>query len=306
MAERLDISAHWALLLRRPLARTAAACWAKPGCKGLARRCLRAVARLDMQARFGRTPDHPDRLFNDFLYALKVGDALADPLRQRITDKAEVKAYIAACLGAGTTVPTLALLDTPDALAAFRPDAYPVAAKPTHSSGRLIRINSDQDWRAALPRMTGWLEHDYFRQTLEQNYAGLPKRVIVEPWLDKALSLEGSVHCRDGVPKVVSIIERHGKSRQSYTPDRKPLGVSLGFPLTAFALTEWSFFDPLLAAAARLSADLSYIRVDFYTDGRRLVFGELTNLPASGLGRFYPDGGEEIFSAAFFAPHPDP
>jgi hypothetical protein len=143
--------------------------------------------------------------------------------------------------------------------------------------------------------------HDYFRVLLERNYAGLDKRVIVEPWLDEAFLYEGSVHCRGGVPKVVSIIERYTKRRQSYRSDRTPLGVSLGFPLTAFMLPDWGFFDPLLQAAARLSAEFSYIRVDFYTDGERLVFGELTNLPAAGLGQFYPENGEAIFSAAFFA-----
>ncbi len=49
-------------------------------------------------------------------------------------------------------------------------------------------------------------------------------------------------------------------------------------------------------------AELSYIRFDFYTDGRRLVFGELTSLPAAGLDTFYPATGEAIFSPEFFAP----
>ncbi|MCX7287678.1 MAG: ATP-grasp fold amidoligase family protein [Rhodobacterales bacterium] len=246
----------------------------------------------------------PDRLFNDFLYALKVGDELENPLRRTITDKALAKDYILSRLGAGRTVPTLAVLETPKAIAAFRPDAYPVAVKPTHSSGKMIRIGSDADWQAAEPVIAAWLTHDFFTRSLERNYAGLAKRVIVEPWLDESLLFEGSVHCRAGVPKVVSMIERYSKKRQSFSTDRTPLGVSLGFPTTDFHLDEWIFFEPLLKDAAILSAELSYIRLDFYTDGRRVVFGEMTNLPAAGLGQFHPAGGEEIFSAVFFAPPP--
>jgi hypothetical protein len=214
------------------------------------------------------------------------------------------KAYITGILGPGTTMPTLAVFDTAKAMADWRPPVWPVAVKPTHSSGRFLRIGSEAEWLAALPEMAGWLTHDFFRQSLERNYAGLAKRVIVEPWLDEAMRLEGSVHCRNGVPKVVSIIERYTKDRQSFDTDRRPLGVSLAFPTTDFQLPDWSFFDPLLLAAAQLSQEFTYIRVDFYTDGKRLIFGELTNLPAGGLGRFHPADGEAVFSRVFFAPPP--
>lgn len=283
------------------LRRAAAGLWDVQGLRGVSRGCIRVGSWLEMVARYGRVPNQPDRRFNDFLNRLRVGPELEDPLRRRVTDKALAKDYIAERLGPGMTVPTLAVLATPAEISAFRPPVWPVAVKPTHSSGRLLRIEGPEAWAADTARITGWLSHDYFRESVERNYAGLEKRVIVEPWLDEALHLEGSVHCRAGVPKVISIIERYSKRRQSYTPDRRPLGVSLGFPLTGFELTDWRFFPPLLDAAARLSAGFSYIRVDFYTDGARLVFGELTNLPAGGMGRFYPENGEEIFSRAFFA-----
>lgn len=279
-------------------------CWDRRWLRGLARALLRAHAVLDVIRHFRRLPGPPDLLFNDFLFALKVGEELDNPLRRRITDKVHVKDYICQRIGPDRTVPTLAVFETPAAVLNFRPDHYPVAVKPTHSSGRFLRIGSDAEWQAATPRMTGWLKHDFFSQSLERNYRGLAKRVMVEPWLDEGLRLEGSVHCRAGVPKVVSLIERYSKARQSYGTDRQPLGVSLAYPPARIDLDDWTFFAPLLRDAARLSADLSYIRVDFYTDGRRVVFGEMTNLPAGGRGRFYPAEGERNFSAAFFAPPP--
>lgn len=278
--------------------------WGRPALRGLSRRVLRLHCWLTMVRRLHRAPGPPDRLFNDFLHAMKVGPELERPLRRTISDKVLAKQYIDSILGPGFTVPTLAVLDSAEAIAAWRPSVWPVAVKPAHSSGRFLRIGSDAEWLAAMDEMVGWLAHDYFRVSLERNYAGLARRVIVEPWLDEDLRLEGSVHCRGGVPKIVSIIERYTKDRQSYATDRRPLGVSLAFPTTAFDLSDWSFFDPLLQAAELLSRDLSYIRVDFYTDGKRLVFGELTNLPAGALGRFFPEDGEEVFSRVFFAPPP--
>lgn len=278
--------------------------WDRPGGRSLAMRLLVARCWLHAILVHGRWPNRPDRLFNDYLLAIKIGEEIESPLRREVTDKARAKSHIEARLGPGTALPTLAVLATGAEIAAYVPPVFPVAVKPTHSSGRLIRIDRAEDWAAAQGQIAGWLAHDYFRVSLERNYAGLERRVIVEPWLDEAFAYEGSVHCRSGVPKVVSIIERYSKCRQSYRPDRQPLGVSLGFPLTAFELTDWRFFPPLLEAAARLSREFSYIRIDFYTDGARLIFGEMTNLPAGALGRFYPENGEEVFSAAFFAPPP--
>jgi hypothetical protein len=276
--------------------------WDVPGCRRAARRVLHLHAWLNVFRCFGRVPNQPDRRFNDYLYALKVSPELESPLRRHLTDKVLSKTYIEARLGRGSAVPTLAVLAEAAEIATYCPPVFPVAVKPTHSSGRIQKIGSPKDWDAARTEITGWLSHDYFRLSLERHYADLAKRVIVEPWLDETLRYEGSVHCRAGVPKVVSIIDRYSKHRQSYTPDRRALGVSLAFPLREFALQDWDFFDPLLTAAARLSEGLSYIRVDFYTDGTRLLFGELTSIPAAGLGVFFPAGGEKIFSTAFFAP----
>lgn len=290
--------------LRSTLRRLAYRLWQLPPLRGLALQLIRAHTRLEAAHWLGRWPDRPEELFNDYLLRLKVSTELDTPLRRRITDKALSKEVIAERLGPGRAVPTLAVLDRPQAVADYRPPVYPVAVKPTHSTARLLRIGSEAEWIAAEPTLVGWLHHDYFRQSLERNYAGLAHRVIVEPWLDEALALEGSVHCRDGVPKVVSIVQRYTKARQSYLPDRSPLGVSLVFPLVEFQLESWEFFDPLMADAARLAQGFSYLRVDFYTDCHRIVFGELTTITAAGVTTFHPADGEEIFSRVFFAPPP--
>jgi TupA-like ATPgrasp len=292
------------VFLRRQLRRAAYGLWQLPPLRGLSLRLIRIHTRLDAAMRLGRWPDHPDELYNDYLLRLKLSAELDTPLRRRITDKALSKDFIAERLGPGRSVPTLALLDTAQDIAAFRPPAYPVAVKPTHSSARLLRIGSEAEWIAAEPTLVGWLHHDYFRQSLERNYAGLARRIIVEPWLDETLALEGSVHFREGVPKVVSIVQRYTKARQSYLPDRSPLGVSLVFPLVDFQLESWAFFDPLLADATRLAQGFSSLRVDFYTDCSRIVFGELTTITAAGVTTFHPANGEAIFSRVFFAPPP--
>jgi hypothetical protein len=246
-----------------------------------------------------RLPIRPNTLFNDFLFQLKTSSELGSPLRTCITDKEFAKIYVEKKLGAGTTPVTLCVLRTLEEAETYLPDTYPVAIKPTHRSGRIVLVFSDSDYHKAKPPIKDWLNEDYFLGDLEKNYAKLEKKIIVEKYIDDTFAIEGSVHCRRGEPRIISLIDRKTKERQSFNTNKSPLGVSLGFPLKEFEPHDWGFLNSLLKSSRILSGEFSYIRVDFYTDGERVLFGELTNLPAGGMESF-PAGGEKKFSEVFF------
>jgi hypothetical protein len=249
-----------------------------------------------------RLPIRPSRLFNDFLFQVKSGSELESSLRRRVSDKEYCKLYTEERLGAGTTAPTIRVLRRTNEVEGYRPAAFPCVIKPTNSSGRVIIARSEQEYIAALPKIRNWFHEDYFLSDLEKNYVALERKVIVEEYIDDSFSLEGSVHCLRGEPKLVSLIDRYTKARQTFEIDGTPLGVSLYYPLQKFEPASWEFLPSLLCQARILSAEFTYIRVDFFTDTKRVLFGELTNLPAGGIGRFYPADGEKIFSEVFFRP----
>ncbi|MDF0675677.1 MAG: ATP-grasp fold amidoligase family protein [Nitrospira sp.] len=249
-----------------------------------------------------RLPMKPDRLFNDFLFQVKSGAELESPLRRRVSDKEYCKLYTEERIGAGTTTPTICVLRTADEVERYRPPAFPCVIKPTNSSGRVIIARSKTEYIEALPRIKNWFHEDYFVSDLEKNYATLERKVIIEEYIDDSFSLEGSVHCLRGEPKLVSLIDRYTKARQTFDIAGTPLGVSLYYPLKEFEPASWDFLPGLLSQSRILSAEFTYIRVDFFTDTKRVLFGELTNLPAGGIGRFYPADGEKIFSEVFFRP----
>lgn len=247
-----------------------------------------------------RLPVRPNRLFNDFLFKIKSGSELENPLRRVVTDKELGKVYIEKKLGSGVVPLTYTILRSAEAIDRGRPSVYPSVIKPTHSSGRLVIVRSASEYAAALPTIKNWLQEDYFLDDLEKNYVGLERKVIVEEYIDDSFVLEGSLHCLNGEPKVISLIDRTTKSRQSFDANTTPLGVSLHFPLQEFEPQSWDFLPSLLKSARVLSSEFGYIRVDFYTDTTRILFGELTHLPAGGTGKFYPANGEVKFSEAFF------
>jgi len=249
-----------------------------------------------------RLPIRPNRLFNDFLFKIKSGSELQRPLRKLVTDKELGKMYIEQKLGRGVAPPTRTILRSPEAIDRGAPSVYPSVIKPTHCSGRLAIVRSVSEYAAAMPTIKQWLQEDYFLDDLEKNYVGLERKIIVEEYVDDSFVLEGSLHCLNGEPKVLSLIDRATKSRQSFDVNATPLGVSLHFPLQEFEPESWEFLPSLLKSARILASEFGYIRVDFYTDTRLILFGELTHLPAGGTGKFYPANGEVKFSEAFFRP----
>jgi hypothetical protein len=231
---------------------------------------------------------------------LSSGPDFASPLRTSVTDKELGKLYIEQKLGAGTTPATLAILRAPEKIDTYLPPTYPIVIKPTHSFGRIVLVFSESDYQRAKAQIKDWLNQDYFLESLERNYANLEKKIIVEEYIDDTFATEGSVHCLNGEPKIITLIDRKTKERQSFDTNTTPLGVSLQYPLKEFVPKTWGFLHGLLKSSRILSKDFSYIRVDFYTDGERALFGELTNLPAGGMGTFFPSDGEKKFSEAFF------
>ena len=247
-----------------------------------------------------RLPIRPNTLFNDFLFHLSSSSELGRPLRTFITDKEFGKLYVEKKLGAGTTPATLCVLRTPEKVDTYLPATYPIVVKPTHSFGRIVFVFSESDYHKAKTQIKDWLNQDYFLESLEKNYAKLEKKIIVEQYIDDTFTIEGSVHCVSGEPKIITLIDRKTKERQSFDANKSPLGVSLQYPLKAFEPKDWGFLNSLLKSSRILSGEFSYIRIDFYTDGERVLYGELTNLPAGGMGKFFPAGGEKKFSEVFF------
>ena len=245
------------------------------------------------------------RSFNHYLFGVKIGRDLGTAFRRRVTDKATGKDFIREQVGGEYVLPTLAVFDSAAACAAYVPPQYPVIAKPTHSSGRWLIARDLDEWRAGQAQFEAWLAHDYYLVSLERNYYGLEKKILVEPFLPDEFVYEGSVHCRGGVPKIVSLIDRSDpafyKRRSSFGPDWVSLRCALGGQFNDWDLPRPAFLDDLLRVAGVLSRPFEYVRVDFFATPGRCLIGELTSVPAGSHGKFSPEGGEARFSAAFFS-----
>lgn len=251
----------------------------------------------------GRSPSRRSTMLNDYFYRVKARSVLSEPLRVRITDKEFVKDYISEKCGGDFSVPTLAVLRTPEQAIRF---AYPerCVIKPTQLSGPIILRRSGE--AIDLDAITSWfsLSH-YFQGPREKNYRPLEPKVIVEPFIfDSADAADDfKVFCWRGQPCFVQVdLARFGAhERAYYDMDWRLLPVTRDYPRPEAGVPRPRALPVIIELARKLSEDFDFIRVDFYTRDERIAIGELTNCPESAEFRF--DGnGEEVVSRLLFGP----
>jgi len=248
--------------------------------------------------KFKRFPIYKNSRFVDYLYARKVSGILLEEFRRNLTDKFLAKQYIQSKLGDRYTIETLAILSTIDEIKNFMSPVFPIFVKPTHSSGRQLLLHSQEEFDKNMDIMASWLSHDYFLDTLEENYFDLDKRIIIEPVITDEYHLEGSAHCIDGRIKVISLIDRFDaeKRRESFNSKLVPINGSIGNGYKKINLTYINRLQELLNSIESLVKDIDYLRVDFYLSNNFFLIGELTNLPAGGGVVFFPKSSEKTFN----------
>ena len=256
----------------------------------------------------GRFPNtrRPMR-FTDHLISLKLSSELGSPLRIHVTDKEHAKAYISDKLGNNYAVPTYAVLTSKRELEEYE---FPqnCMIKPTHASGkRLMRVNGDPVDRDML---SSWLLHSHYGAHREENYRNLQPKIIVEQLLlfDGKLPLDYKIHCVFGRPKLIQVMSgvlngRISSAIYSAAWEKLPIGIRVPAGLEVARPRN---LEAIVKAAECLSKEFSYIRVDLYTDGERLYVGELTNLPAAGNMRFFPQDADRLAGVFFREPDADP
>jgi hypothetical protein len=250
----------------------------------------------------GRWPNlRSPRLFNEHMLRLKLSPAAIDPLRQFVTDKEHVKLYVRATVGEIHNVATFAVHRRLEDAGAY---AYPVpcVVKPTHLSGEVI-IRRDEYALIDPDTLGRWFGARYYPLKREPNYRYLAPKVIVEecvPFGGADGPDDFKLFCFFGRAQFVQLDEgRFGAHRRRiYARDWTPLP----FTLTR-APSEVRPAPPNLAAlidiAERLAAPFEFMRVDLYSDGSRILVGELTSYPGNCASPLIPFEYNEVLGPLF-------
>jgi hypothetical protein len=240
-------------------------------------------------------------MWNDVWFRIKTSGEIENPLRVYVSDKEQVKDYVRQTIGEKYNVPTIAVLRSPGEVDSF--DFPPrCAIKPTHASTHVcLRSNGEPIDRERIKK---WFALNYYHSGRERNYRSLQPKVIVEPLIFDTTNVEDyKIFCWRGVPKFVMVdIDRHTKhTRKIFDPQWNEQDFSMTYPRASGALPKPETLGEMLLVARALSAPFSFVRIDLYTDGQRVLVGEVTNCSANASAPFLPPAAEQRASQLMFS-----
>jgi hypothetical protein len=254
-----------------------------------------------------RSAHHPGRLvftptaFHEKLFYKRLFDRR--PILAVFADKLKARDYVTERVGPEVLVKILAT--------ARRAEDLPFAQLPArfvlkanHGSG-YVRIVKDksQENEAELRRLAqGWLAENYGRKTGEWIYNDIPPTLMVEEFLDDGdghVPLDYKFFVFAGQTFMIQVDAGRfiNHRRDFYTPAWQRLDVRDRNPNIGHPVPRPAGLNHMLQIAAKLGAGIDFVRIDLYEVGDRICFGELTNFPIGGNGRFDPASFDTLLGA---------
>ena len=248
--------------------------------------------RRQYKHRTGKTLD----LDNPTLYNEKVQHAklyYRDERLKKLVDKYEVRDYISKTIGDQYLTKLYGVYSSVDEIPfADLPDKF--ALKLTNGSGYnyICTHKTPNEIKKIKRRFKQWLKVDFYMLGREWAYKDVPNRIICEEYLesDETYGLNDyKVFCFDGIPKIIQVDYARftAHKRNLYTPEWEFVNEKVAYENDVNAnIQKPEKLEEMLECARKLSKNFPHVRVDFYSIGNRLVFGEMTFYHGAGYLHF--------------------
>ncbi len=232
--------------------------------------------------------------FNEKLQWLKLHDRR--PEYTKMVDKYEAKKYVANIIGDEYIIPTLGVWDNFDEI---NFDSLPnqFVLKCTHDSGGLVicRDKKTLDLDAVKKKINKCLKRNYYWGGREWPYKNVKPRIIAEKFMTDESGSElkdYKIFNFNGKAKIIQVdfnrFREHMKNL--YTTQWAYIDVNVNYPTNPdHQIAKPEKLEKMLEFAEKLSADIPFLRTDFYSVEDKIYFGELTFFPGSGYMTFNPE-----------------
>ncbi len=171
--------------------------------------------------------------------------------------------------------------------------------KCTHGCGyNIICDDKDKLNRVfAWLKLEWWLRSNYGYRYAEYHYLAIKPRIICERYIEPAggfLPADYKIFCFNGRPYYVATATDRDTQIKWHFLDMEWKRIDIALPEhTQGELPKRpACWERMVEVAVKLSQPFPFVRVDFYDDDGRAVFGEMTFTPAAGLMRgYYSEAG---------------
>lgn len=240
--------------------------------------------------------------FNEKLQWLKLYDR--NPQYTVMVDKYDAKKYVENVIGKEYIIPTLGVWDSFEEID-FDTLPNQFVLKCTHDSGGVVICHDKKafDKNKARKKINNSLKNNYYWMGREWPYKNIKPRIIAEKFisetedvLNKSESSELNDYklmCFNGTVKCSFICsERYSTNGLHVTffdRDWNVMPFERHYPSVKEGLPKPQKYEEMVALAEKLSANIPFVRVDFYEVSGKIYFGELTLYPGSGFEEFTPE-----------------
>lgn len=243
------------------------------------------------------------KTFNEKLQWLKLHDR--NPLYTTLVDKYRVKEWVAKHIGAEHVIKTYDAWERiEDIDISGLPERF--VLKTNHDCGGIVicRNRSTFDLDAAKKKLAKHLRKNYFWGGREWPYKNVKPLVFAEEYIspDDGIDLVDYKFFRFSNGKMLTLLITDRFSGAELTKtffDDKwiPLALTEGGHPVKSDVSEPVYFEVMKQFVNKLGEGFPFVRVDFYEAGGRLLFGEMTFFPNSGLERFDPPEWDELLGS---------
>ncbi len=169
-------------------------------------------------------------------------------------------------------------------------DALPnsFVAKTTHgcASNIICKNKNELDWKKWVKIMNSWLNLNVYAFGREWNYKDIKPRIIIEKLIEHQPLIDYKFMCFNGEPKYLQINNDFEGVHyvDFYDIDWNRVDFTYHkFKKSKHVLPIPPQFEEMKALAKEISAPFPYVRVDLYNPPGKIIIGELTFFPGSGL-----------------------
>lgn len=228
--------------------------------------------------------------FNEKLQWLKLNDRT--PLHTLCADKIAVHEYVKEKIGEKYLIPLVRTFSNASELTVENLPEYPVIIKCNHNSAAytIVKDKNKIDWKKERLKFSNLLKQNYYYQGREWQYKDIEPKILVEKLLFDSkgnVPNDNRFFCFHGKPQTIQIdTVRKGVHLRSFFDAKWNLLPYEMYYKTGGELEKPKQLELMLKLASKLSEDFLFARVDFYSLGDEVYFGEITFHPRAGFGVF--------------------
>lgn len=247
--------------------------------------------------------DKPETL-NEKILWLKFHDFWNNDLVTQCADKYRVRQYVEQA-GCGELLNELyGVYRTPeeidwDAL----PDRFVLKLNVASGFNHIVFDKASEDKAALIAQMHGWLKEGpkFYLNFSEMQYKDVEPLILAEKYLEELGSnvpVDYKLHCFNGkCIMTMACLDRVGGGGTKFFYYDRDWNMTMNFSgVQGRSIEKPKCLDRAMQLAEKLAEPFPFVRVDFYFIEDRIIFGEMTFTPCSGLDQdllLKPEGSDE-------------